>query len=118
MPALWFLNNDNEFVSCEDNTYIQVLDCIQRLKTVKGEQSFYANNGIDYVGVFNGTVSIENEIYNITNLYSQYFTTKINETKYDYKAKRMYIDITFTLNNETKETVNNIIDIAIDNMIL
>lgn len=103
MPQLWFFNNDKKFVKCDDDILIQVLDCIERLKTHQQEQSFFTNNGIDYVGVANGTASLEQQIYDITNLYTQYFTTTINKT--ETEGKRVYIDITFTLKN-TNENID------------
>lgn len=46
---------------------------LQRLQTFKQEQSFNADNGIDYIGVFNKRSLLKPQIETIINDYVEYF---------------------------------------------
>lgn len=73
MQNIWYLDNNGEFQSTEVSTYIQLEDMLQRMQTFKGEQSFNANNGVDYISVFNRKAFLTPQLNAIASLYNQYF---------------------------------------------
>lgn len=77
-----------------------IVDFISRLQTIKGEQSFNANNGLDFMGIVEGRKLAELEINNIANNFTNYFTTQILSTAKDYNKKVLKISLRLLLNNE------------------
>ena len=70
---IFYMDNNGDFQSSENSTIIKVEDMLQRLQTFKGEQSFNAGNGIDYISVFNKRALLKPQIETITSQYAQYF---------------------------------------------
>lgn len=76
-----------------------IVDFISRLQTIKGEQSFNADNGIDFLGIIEGRKLAELEINNIANNFSNYFTVKVVSTAKDYDKKVLNVSLRLILNN-------------------
>lgn len=76
-----------------------IVDFISRLQTIKGEQSFNANNGIDFLGIIEGRKLAELEINNIANDFTNFFTVQVLSTAKDYEKKVLKVDLRLLLNN-------------------
>ena len=70
---IWYLDNNGVFQSSENSTIIQLYDMLQRIQTFKGEQSFNASNGVDYLAVFNRQAFLKPQIEAIQADYTPYF---------------------------------------------
>ena len=76
-----------------------IVDFVSRLQTIKGEQSFNGDNGIDFLGIIEGRKLAELEINNIANNFSNYFTVKVVSTAKDYEKKVLNVSLRLILNN-------------------
>lgn len=76
-----------------------IVDFVSRLQTIKGEQSFNGNNGLDFLGIIEGRKLAELEINNIANNFTNYFSVKVLSTAKDYDKKVMSIALRLILNN-------------------
>ena len=76
-----------------------IVDFVSRLQTIKGEQSFNGDNGIDFLGIIEGRKLAELEINNIANNFSNYFTVKVVSTAKDYDKKVLNVSLRLILNN-------------------
>jgi hypothetical protein len=76
-----------------------IVDFVSRLQTIKGEQSFNGDNGIDFLGIIEGRKLAELEINNIANNFSNYFTVKVLSTAKDYDKKVLNVSLRLILNN-------------------
>jgi hypothetical protein len=92
--TIWYEDNSGVFQSTTNSTVIKIEDMLQRLQTFKGEQAFNANNGIDYVAVFNKQAFLSPQIDAIISEYQPYFQS---------------ITYTYTLNADDTITVSLVI---------
>ena len=68
-----YMNTDGDFLYSENSTVIKINEMLQRLQTWKNEVSFDANNGIDYLGVFNKQSLLKPQLDSIISEYLPYF---------------------------------------------
>lgn len=106
MPA-FLIKENGSFFAVNDEIAIKVAEFIQCLQTIKGEQSFNENNGLDFLNIINGRALPEIEINNIADRYTAYFKTTINGTV--IKDRKLYIDIKITLNSGETQDIQTII---------
>jgi len=104
---IWYLNNNNEFVSTSNSTLINLYDMLQRLQTFKGEQSFNALNGVDYFSVFNRQSFLKPQIETIEKDYSRYF--RDIENVFIASQESIRTDIRVTLLDGSTANLNAII---------
>lgn len=76
-----------------------IVDFVSRLQTIKGEQSFNENNGLDFLGIIEGRKLAELEINNIANNFTNYFSVQVLSTAKDYDKKVMNVALRLILNN-------------------
>lgn len=93
----YLIKDDGSFIEVVENEALKVAEFIQCLQTIKGEQSFLKDNGLDFLNIVNGRVVAEIDINNIAERYKAYFKTNIVKTY--VKDKKLYIDIIITLNS-------------------
>lgn len=70
-------------------------ECIQELLLFKGEASFYANNGIDYRGIIEKKVFINNEFENVLDKYKVYFHSISSEYNIIENQTKLEVKINF-----------------------
>ena len=105
--SAWLLDRDGNWHEANGDSETRTIDFITRLQTVKGEQSFNANNGLDFLNIINGSSLLEVEVENIARDFSNYFDINIGNAEEDKKAKVMKIDVNMKLKNSSNnETLN------------
>lgn len=95
--SAYLLDKENNFLEFNSDIDIKIADFIQCLQTIKGEQSFNQNNGLDFLGIINGRVLPEIEINNIAERYRAYFKVVVKRT--EIIGKQLHIFLSLTLNN-------------------
>lgn len=75
--SIYFLNNDNEWAATDNSAMIKVEEMIQRMLTWRGEKSFDATDGVDYLAVLNKQALLKPQLEDIADLYAQYFDVTI-----------------------------------------
>ena len=93
-----YLNNDGVFTYTNNSSLIKIEDMLQRLQTWKNEQSFNANNGVDYLGVFNKQSLLKPQLDSIISEYLSYFQT-ITYDVVQTSAEHVSIPMRITLLN-------------------
>ncbi len=79
--SIYFLNNNNAWASTDNSAMIKVEEMLQRILTWRGEKSFDANDGIDYLSVLSKQALLVPQIEDISDQYTQFFdTTVVNTT--------------------------------------
>lgn len=105
--SAWLLDIEGNWHDANGNIDSRTIDFITRLQTIKGEQSFNANNGLDFLNIINGSSLLEVEVENIAIDFNNYFDINIGNAEEDKKAKVMKIDINMKLKNSSNnETLN------------
>lgn len=105
--SAWLLDIEGNWHEANGNIDSRTIDFITRLQTIKGEQSFNANNGLDFLNIINGSSLLEVEVENIAIDFNNYFDINIGNAEEDKKAKVMKIDINMKLKNSSNnETLN------------
>lgn len=105
--SAWLLDIEGNWHEANGNIDSRTIDFITRLQTIKGEQSFNANNGLDFLNIINGSSLLEVEVENIAIDFNNYFDINIGNAEEDRKAKVMKIDINMKLKNSSNnETLN------------
>ena len=105
--SAWLLDREGNWHEANGDIEIRTIDFITRLQTIKGEQSFNANNGLDFLNIINGSSLLEVEVENIAIDFNNYFDINIGNAEEDKKAKVMKIDINMKLKNSSNnETLN------------
>lgn len=105
--SAWLLDREGNWHEANGGIEIRTIDFITRLQTIKGEQSFNANNGLDFLNIINGSSLLEVEVENIARDFNNYFDINIGNAEEDRKAKVMKIDINIKLKNSSNnETLN------------
>ncbi len=107
MKNIWYVDSNGGFQSSENSSVISLYDMLQRLQTFKGEQSFNAQNGIDYFSVFNRQAFLKPQIEAIQNEYIQYFRDITNE--YVYSRESITVNMRVTFNSGAVEDLSVII---------
>ena len=79
--SIYYLDNDNEWASTNNSSLIKVEEMLQRMQTWKGEKSFNANDGVNYLGVLNRQDFLKPQLENIAADYSIYFDTTIQSVE-------------------------------------
>ena len=83
--SAWLLDIEGNWHEANGDIEIRTIDFITRLQTIKGEQSFNANNGLDFLNIINGSSLLEVEVENIVRDFNNYFDkckiVKIEEIK-------------------------------------
>lgn len=71
---IWFLSTETgEWTSSEDSITIKFHEMIQRMQTWENEKPFNAEDGIDYLSVFNRQKFLVPELEDIASEYYEYF---------------------------------------------
>ena len=95
----YLIREDGKIEEYEGELNNAIVDFISRLQTIKGEQSFHGNNGLDFLGIIEGRKLAELEINNIANNFTNYFTTQVVSTAKDYNKKVLNVVLRLLLNN-------------------
>ena len=53
--SAWLLDIEGNWHEANGDIETKTIDFITRLQTIKGEQSFNANNGLDFLNIINGS---------------------------------------------------------------
>lgn len=105
--SAWLLDIEGNWHEANRDIDSRTIDFITRLQTIKGEQSFNANNGLDFLNIINGSSLLEVEVENIARDFNNYFDINIGNAEEDKKAKVMKIDVNMKLKNSSNnETLN------------
>ena len=105
--SAWLLDREGNWHEANGDSETITIDFITRLQTIKGEQSFNANNGLDFLNIINGSSLLEVEVENIARDFNNYFDINIGNAEEDRKAKVMKIGINIKLKNSSNnETLN------------
>ena len=105
--SAWLLDIEGNWHEANGDIDSRTIDFIIRLQTIKGEQSFNANNGLDFLNIINGSSLLEVEVENIARDFNNYFDINIGNAEEDKKAKVMKIDVNMKLKNSSNnETLN------------
>jgi hypothetical protein len=78
--SIYFLNNENQWTSTDNSVMIKVEEMFQRILTWRGEKSFDASDGVDYLSVLNKQAFLKPQVEDITDQYAQYFDVEIEDT--------------------------------------
>lgn len=100
--SAWLLSADGSFYEAKNLIEEKIIDFITRIQTIKNEQSFNANNGIDFLNIINGRALIQVDINNIAMDFLDYFDVKIENVKQDLQKKVMSVDLKITLKDNTE----------------
>ena len=75
ISPLWYIDfsNNNEWVLATDLTTVKINECLQELQLWMGESQYYADSGVDYTSLFNGSGDITTQVLNIIESYKEYF---------------------------------------------
>lgn len=95
----YLIREDGHFEEYAGEINNAIVDFISRLQTIKGEQSFNGNNGLDFLGIIEGRKLAELEINNIAQSFTNFFTVKVVSTSKDYNKKVLNIALRLLLNN-------------------
>lgn len=95
----WLLDSSGQWHEVVSDIDIQVVNIITRLQTIKGEQSFNATNGIDFLNIINGLSLLEIDVDNIARDFTNYFDVTMKNLEADKKNKVIKIDINLKLKN-------------------
>ena len=98
----WLINSEGQFYEAQNLIEEKIIDFITRLQTIKGEQSFNANNGIDFLNIMNGRALIQVDINNIAMDFLDYFDVKIKDVKQDLQKKVMSVYLRIILKDNTE----------------
>lgn len=87
MRSLWYIDyaesdpQNDVFVwkQTEDTTTIKLNECLQELLLWRGESQFFADNGVDYDGMFRGSADISAQVISICDSYKDYFADIVVE---------------------------------------
>ena len=102
----WLLDVNGNWYEANGDIETRIIDFITRLQTIKGEQSFNANNGIDFLNIINGRALIQVDINNIAMDFLDYFYVKIEEVKRDLQKKVMSVGLRIILKDNTEIKYN------------
>lgn len=100
MVKSYLIRENGKIDEYEGELNNQIVDFVSRLQTIKGEQSFNGNNGLDFLGILEGRKLPELEINNIAQYFTNYFNVKINSTAIDKNKKALNINLSIILNND------------------
>lgn len=95
----YLIREDGRFEEYSGEINNVIVDFISRLQTIKGEQSFNGNNGLDFLGIIEGRKHAELEINNIANDFNNYFSVVVKSTAKDYNKKVLKVELRLILNN-------------------
>lgn len=95
----YLIREDGHFEEYSGEINNVIVDFISRLQTIKGEQSFNGNNGLDFLGIIEGRKHAELEINNIANDFNNYFSVVVKSTAKDYNKKVLKVELRVILNN-------------------
>lgn len=95
----YLIREDGRFEEYTGEINNVIVDFISRLQTIKGEQSFNGNNGLDFLGIIEGRKHAELEINNIANDFNNYFSVVVKSTAKDYNKKVLKVELRLILNN-------------------
>lgn len=95
----YLIREDGHFEEYSGEINNVIVDFISRLQTIKGEQSFNGNNGLDFLGIIEGRKHAELEINNIANDFNNYFSVVVKSTAKDYNKKVLKVELRLILNN-------------------
>lgn len=70
---MYFDYKTKQWTSSENINDIKMNECIQELLLWKGEAPFWADNGLDYEGLFNGNTDITAGVLGIIEKYKKWF---------------------------------------------
>lgn len=105
--SAWLLDVSGNWHEVTGDIETRIIDFITRLQTIKGEQSFNADNGLDFLNIINGRSLLEVEVENIGRDFNNYFDVTIGKSEEDKKARVIKIDINMKLKNSSNnETLN------------
>lgn len=105
--SAWLLDVNGAWHEVTGDIETRIIDFITRLQTIKGEQSFNADNGLDFLNIINGRSLLEVEVEDIARDFNNYFDVTIGKSEEDKKARVMKIDINMKLKNSSNnETLN------------
>ena len=99
--SAWLLDTNGNWHEVNGEIETRIIDFITRLQTIKGEQSFNADNGLDFLNIINGSSLIEVE--NIARNFNNYFDVTVGKAEEDRTSKVMRIDINMKLKNSSNE---------------
>ena len=99
----WLINSEGQFYEAQNLIEEKIIDFITRLQTIKGEQSFNADNGLDFLNIINGRSLLEIEVENIARNFNNYFDVTVGKAEEDRTSKVMKIDINMKLKNSSNE---------------
>ena len=101
--SAWLLDVNGNWHEANGEIETRIIDFITRLQTIKGEQSFNADNGLDFLNIINGSSLLEIEVENIARNFNNYFDVTVGKAEEDRKSKVMKIDINMKLKNSSNE---------------
>lgn len=105
--SAWLLDANGNWHEANGEIETRIIDFITRLQTIKGEQSFNADNGLDFLNIINGSSLLEVEVENIARNFNNYFDIIVKKAEEDRTARVMKIDINMKLKNSSNnETLN------------
>lgn len=99
--SAWILDINGIWHEVKGDIEARIIDFITRLQTIKGEQSFNINNGLDFLNIINGNSLLEIEVDNIAGNFNNYFDITIEKSEEDKKEKVLKIDINIKLKNSS-----------------
>lgn len=101
--SAWLLDANGNWHEAKGEIETRIIDFITRLQTIKGEQSFNADNGLDFLNIINGRSLLEIEVENIARNFNNYFDVTVGKAEEDRTSKVMKIDINMKLKNSSNE---------------
>lgn len=96
---VFLIDTKGSFYPVEGEIGIRVADFIMRLQTLKGEQSFHADNGLGFEDIINGRSLLLIEVNNIAQDFTNYFDVEVKDAREDKENKVMSIDINMRIKN-------------------
>lgn len=99
---MYFDYKTKEWTSSENINDIKMNECIQELLLWKGEAPFWADSGLDYEGLFNGSTDITSGVLGIIESYKKWFADIIVESKEE--DEELLFSIGFVTNTLTEDS--------------
>lgn len=103
--SIYYLTNDNEWESTNNSSLIRVEEMLQRMQTWRGEKSFNANDGVDYLNVLNKQAFLKPQLEAIAADYAIYFETTITEITTDGENIAVKLRIVLKSGNAVARTL-------------
>lgn len=93
--GIWYQDDRGKFHYTDRAEMKKYYECVQELQLWKGEASFFANRGVNYRGIIDKQVFINNEFEQVLERYRPYFYNITSEFIFAKANTELQIHISF-----------------------